>query len=284
MTPQGAEATLSIGYLESGLTGFMAYDLQQVWSKAELVVSVSGSVVSFPNHEDRVVVLESGNSYTVTSGKPNSSHMYTCEKKCVNFKRSLHFCEHTLAAAETAGHLEEYLAVIQLEKSRETLQSVIERSRNQNAGEKSKKNRKGRNNTQSRLIIQQIPLYTAEYHNDTPFEIRFMDAKFKSCASCGIDFPHKYNSGQDLVVSHKERYTFPSKKEQGKQLWEYTKKNTRDVAYHCSTDCLMKLHPYFTKQRLVMKREVFESLSEAQKQHLESSMDLVLDLHLILDE
>ena len=111
-----------------------------------------------------------------------------------------------------------------------------------------------------------------------------MEAKFKSCASCGIDFPHKYNSGQDLVVSHKERYMFPSKKEEGKQLWEYTKKNTRDVAYHCSTDCLMKRHPYFTKQRLVMKREVFESLSKAQKQHLESSMDLVLDLDLMLDE
>lgn len=30
MTPQGAEASLSIGYLESGLAGFMAYDLQQV--------------------------------------------------------------------------------------------------------------------------------------------------------------------------------------------------------------------------------------------------------------
>lgn len=50
MTPQGAEATLSIGYLESGLTGFMAYDLQQVWSKEELVVSFPGSVGSFPNH------------------------------------------------------------------------------------------------------------------------------------------------------------------------------------------------------------------------------------------
>ena len=86
------------------------------------------------------------------------------------------------------------------------------------------------------------------------------------------------------MVSHKERYMFQSKKEQGKQLWEYTKKNTRDVAYHCSTDCLMKRHPYFTKQCLVMKREVFESLSEAQKQHLESSMDLVLDLDLLLDE
>ena len=97
--------------------------------------------------------------------------MYTCEKKCVNFKRRLHFCEHTLAAAETTGHLEEYLAAIQLEKSRETLQSVIERSRNQNAGEKSRKKRKGRNNTQSCPIIQQIPLYTAEYHNDNPFEI-----------------------------------------------------------------------------------------------------------------
>ena len=46
-----------------------------------------------------------------------------------NVKRCIHFCEHTLAAAETAGHLEEYLAVIQLEKSRETLQSVIERNR-----------------------------------------------------------------------------------------------------------------------------------------------------------
>ena len=78
-------------------------------------------------------------------------------------------------------------------------------------------------------------------------------------ASCRIDFPHKYNSGQDLVVFHKERYVFPSKKEHGKQLWEYTKKNTRDVAYHCSTDCLMKRLPYFTKQRLGMKREVLES-------------------------
>ena len=106
-----------------------------------------------------------------------------------------------------------------------------------------------------------------------------MDAKFKSCASCEIDFPHKYNSGQDLVVSRKERYMFPSKKEQGKQLCEYTKKNTRDIAYHCSTDCLTKRHPYFTKQCLVMK-----GLSEAQKQHLESSIDLVLDLDLILDE
>ena len=77
--------------------------------------------------------------------------MYTCEK---NVKRCLHFCEHTLAAAETAGHLEEYLAVIQLEKSRETLQSVIERNRNQNAGEKSKKNRKVRNNMQSHPVIQ----------------------------------------------------------------------------------------------------------------------------------
>ena len=81
-----------------------------------------------------------------------------------------------------------------------------------------------------------------------------MEANFKSCASCGIDFPHKYNSGQDLVVSHKERYMFPSKKEQGKQLWEFTKKNTRDVVYNCSTDCLIKRHPYFTKQRLVIKR------------------------------
>ena len=61
------------------------------------------------------------------------------QKKCVNFKRCLHLCEHTLAAAETPGHLEEYLAAIQLEKSRETLQSVIERSQNQNSGEKSKK-------------------------------------------------------------------------------------------------------------------------------------------------
>ena len=86
------------------------------------------------------------------------------------------------------------------------------------------------------------------------------------------------------MVSHKERYTFPSQKEQGKQLWEYTKKNTRDVPYHCSTDCLMQWHPYFTKQCLVMNSKVFKSLSEAQKQHLESSMDLALDLDLILDE
>lgn len=114
-------------------------------------------------------------------------------------------------------------------------------------------------------------------------QIRSTDTKYKSCASFGIDFPHKYNSGQDLVVSHKERYTFPSKKEQGKQLWEYTKKTIRDVAYHCSTDCLGKRHPYFTKQHLVMKREVFKSLSKAQKQHLESSMDLALNLDLILD-
>ena len=49
-TPQGAEATLSIGYLGSGLTGFMAYNLQQVWSEEELVVSFPGSVGSFPNH------------------------------------------------------------------------------------------------------------------------------------------------------------------------------------------------------------------------------------------
>ena len=154
MTPQGAEATLSIGYLESGLTGFMAYDLQQVWSKAELVVSVPGSVVSFPNHEDCVVVIESGNSYTVTSGEPNSPHMYTCAKKCVNFKRCLHFCKHTLAAAETAGHLEEYLAPLQLETSRETLQSVIERSRNQNALEKSKKKRKGLYFTLLQLMVK----------------------------------------------------------------------------------------------------------------------------------
>ena len=99
-------------------------------------------------------MLESGNSYTVTSGEPNSPHMCTCEKKCVNFKRCLHFSEHTLAAAETAGHLEEYLAVIQLEKSREALKSVIERSRNQNAGEKLRKKRKGRKNRQSHPIIQ----------------------------------------------------------------------------------------------------------------------------------
>ena len=67
--------------------------------------------------------------------------------------------------------------------------------------ERNRKRRgKGRNNTQSRPIIQQIPLYTAEYHNDNPFEIRFMDAKFKSCASCGTDFPHKYNSGQDSSI------------------------------------------------------------------------------------
>lgn len=72
----------------------------------------------------------------------------TCINVKRNVKRCLHFCEHTLAAAETAGHLE------QLEKSRETLQSVIERNRNQNAGEKSKKNRKGHNNMQSHPIIQ----------------------------------------------------------------------------------------------------------------------------------
>ena len=167
----------------------MAYDLQQVWSKAELVVSVPGSVVSFPNHEDCVVALESGNCYTVTSGKANSPHMYTCEKKSVNFIRCLHFCEHTLAAAETAGHLEEYLAAIQLKKRRETLQSVIERSRNQNAGEKSKKKRKGSNNTQSRPIIQQISLYTAEYHSDNPFEIRFMDEKVRELCFLWDRFP-----------------------------------------------------------------------------------------------
>ena len=33
-----------------------------------------------------------------------------------------------------------------------------------------------------------------------------------------------------------------------------------------------------------MKRKIFKSFSEAQKQHLESTMDLVLDLDLILDE
>lgn len=94
MWPQQAKAALTVGYLESGLTGVMAYDLQRVWCKAELILSVSGSVVCFPNHKDHVVVLERGSSYTVISDQPKSPDIYAYKKKCANYRKFLHCCEH----------------------------------------------------------------------------------------------------------------------------------------------------------------------------------------------
>ena len=99
------------------------------------------------------------------------------------------------------------------------------------------------------------PPPAAIHHNSNPFTVTLRSGNISKCASCTGIYPKHQ---QVVVIKHIEKDTF-SKDGESRVSGE------RPRYYHATLDCLLFRHPYFTYNMLQVDPELFESLTQANK-------------------
>ena len=94
--------------------------------------------------------------------------------------------------------------------------------------------------------------FNQPWHNNNPFVLvdnSVIRNKSAQCPTCKCEFPQPTGGKwalrpmpHDICVEHKERYQFYDRSQ--KEI-KVSKKQTRNVYYHLSPQCLAKRHPYF---------------------------------------
>ena len=100
-----------------------------------------------------------------------------------------------------------------------------------------------------------LPPHVAIHHNLNPFTVTLRSGNISKCASCTGTYPKEQ---QVVVIKHIEKDIF-------NKDGESRISGERPRYYHATLDCLLFRHPYFTCNMLEVDPELFESLTQANK-------------------
>lgn len=257
----------------SALTGtiYKAHELRDVLSKAGVLATDKSILTKLLGNKTCVDCPE--NVYIVQGNEKldwfSCTCAGTCNYKCQNFIKFKVFCEHTIATSEIEGTLQKYVQEIKV--IRENISWYTARKTREAIG--GKKSRKGKNDPNYRPVITtSVPIFTEPFHNGDEFDFLKDEKRAKRCAACGIEFPKSLTIQLfDLVMQHPERYMYPQKKD-GDIKWVYTAHEKRATFYHCQPECILKMHPYFTSDKINISEEVRNKLKPCHLKMLQSHL------------
>ncbi len=93
------------------------------------------------------------------------------------------------------------------------------------------------------------------HHNLNPFTVTLRSGNISKCPSCTGTFP---KDQQVVVIKHIEKDIF-------NKDGESRVSGERPRYYHATLDCLLFRHPYFTFNMLEVDDDLFESLTQPNK-------------------
>lgn len=117
---------LTISVQECGITSLAMTLLNDIWEKAERLLSMEGGILKVPWSTDksaRLVMSSSSEHPHFVKTNPRSKKQYICDEKCLMFKGSS-ICSHTVAASHDNGDLSSFIEFYKQKKCGPNLAAV----------------------------------------------------------------------------------------------------------------------------------------------------------------
>lgn len=288
-SPPG-DTSLTISAEESGIGGYSISDLKTVWHKAALLVYQEENITHHQRDTSKTVVFDEDEVYTVQSAGP---HRLTCTK-CEFFKQPDNiFCPHTLAVAEKAEILPNFISTVNSKLGEKSigLLNVAVGATCVGSGQKCK--RKGLNNrltsdikitksssvsmqssvlntpsilvgsgpgaTCARERMQLPPLshFQTSMQETQPFTVTFRQGPIRRCAGCNSEFSEKTKiPPYDLILKKKDFREYPKD-----GMWFRANSVTNNYYYYLSLECIRSKFPHTQLKNILLYDEVQESLT-----------------------
>ncbi|XP_070565124.1 uncharacterized protein [Ptychodera flava] len=282
--PSGVKLSISSSQVNLPLS---ANTINKIWKNAEKIIQNNG-VTKPPGaktDDSRIVIRNAQGESSSDKGSPFVHVIYSkggkMECECQYFK-SMHICEHTVAAAEDMNVLRQYVEWAEKNKRNPVLSALYRGSLPKGAGKKpGQRSRQAKSKPDIEHVVDPLPVnmshpFTEYYHNNNPFIVVFVDEvadKKALCPTCNLHFATRVKIKPfDLILKHKERYLYPDKA----NIWVPTRYQTRDVFYHLQLQCVQPRHPYFKNSFILISDDVKGKLDTSHKQILKQEFDLNL--------
>ena len=105
---QSTTTRLSVSAEDSGVTKLTLTTLQQMWEKAEELLSTHNAITPAPGSDSRAKMVMSYSSSMPHLVQRSSNGQYRCDEKCIGWISSK-ICSHSIAVAEVNGDLCSFL-------------------------------------------------------------------------------------------------------------------------------------------------------------------------------
>lgn len=105
------QSILSVSVDESGIKGLAKATLQDMWTKAEVLVKSNGYIIQVPWIDDpkaRLVKSSSSTQPHLVTRDSKNVYLYRCDANCPMFK-GYSICSHVIATAHSNGELKLFL-------------------------------------------------------------------------------------------------------------------------------------------------------------------------------
>lgn len=259
--------------------------LNEIWSLAATLASDKANIIQHPRESNRHIVFDHGGARNVWKDK--------CDSQCANFKANdRFFCEHTIAVAETTGTLPSLLGMVNANIRRKTMETVNTALAHscRNAGEKSGKKRKGKNNLMSQKVTTVVDMEHTEAQSMSegqpamlpivgfpdrhslppltplqlslqdrqPFTVTFRQGLIKRCTGCGIVFAEKQKKPPHDAILKKQDF----REYQRDGLW-YRTPTMVNTYYHLNVNCLRRKFPGTEVREIILYDDVRQNLLDA---------------------
>nr|XP_054759535.1 uncharacterized protein LOC129265580 [Lytechinus pictus] len=252
---------LSVKPEESEIGGYTLSQLQEVWRKAENILSTKGNIVDFPSKADQTMCFCSEGYHKVTK-----KETFVCDSNCRSyaFHQKL-LCEHTLAVAEAKGVLADFIMKLNTRRRASNVSLVnpaLSRQCEKSAsGKKKTLERRGANNNIGTTIDRVVTIPTT----NQPFTVARKIGLIKRCYGCKTNFKDNMCNVPHDIVLKKLDYREWIDPVSGQQQRSRTLVPTY---YHLNMDCVRRNFPFTEINDILIHNEVAHMLDDRHKEKL----------------
>ena len=264
---------LSVSYKDIGLSQFL---FENMWSKAAKLVSIEGGIVKAPLSENSWMVASQSRR------KPNyiintKESIFTCD--CSGYHEKS-ICSHTLAVAESEGHLQSMLGQFVKAKKCPRLTNLAYRDMPSHPGEKPGTRHRTRTRIRAasrsasgNVKRRKLPDEEKRSRMDSKFILRDLHGThIRMCYGCGNAIripPHVPAPPYDIVVARKELRNHKDKE-------GYVKVTSREeyVHYHSKMSCILNRNGTFSGSDILIPQEIRSKLCPIHWAHLQKEFGI----------
>ena len=266
---------LSVGFEDAGITDTANSILQDMWEKAERLMTMNHAICEIPDHP---------NSRRVTSlSNPKSCHYVECNTEtghssCDCYLYKLHkICQHVLAVTQELGILCAFISWrVSRKKSNYSLTSAVNSNIPKGAGKKPNERanwacRKKTAQTSASCVVDPLPADTEDF-----YVFRFLkNTKIMVCYGCGQKFRHSLTEvpepPNDLVLARKEYRKYVNNYGQLKMSLK-----KEFVHYHVKQDCVKSKDSAFVPHNIIVTGNIRSDLQDVHKDIIRQNIQLSL--------